>query len=221
MKCLIILFLGLIFILACNKDEQIQTSLNNDYKVLTLHKYTLEPISNITINLIKDSWYSAQGFERLYYDTIHTDINGEVTIKTKFDLVNHSSNIFYFFEHIYPKTKFDSGSNEFKYSNITGQIVNNNKIDLLVKPACGISIYVDEQIRNNLKIDSLIVISYSNDTTWMRSPPFETNVDADCNRVNKISWYYFSQKIKSKKYEKDIYVPFSENTKGINYSLDF
>jgi hypothetical protein len=202
---------------SCRKDEKII----NEFNTYTAHVQKFSdksPLINCTIAIGQRTWLTGG---RNYEDTIiafeKTDNIGNVKFRVKSNLILTNANVFYAIgvaippNHMTPDSTFD----EWKYSGNCNLYHNGNSNTnplIEVFPDCSITILSDVNDWKKLGMDSLIILNYPYENFVMHydngNGGYDVQFKAECSAINTITYYYYSNGIKSKEFTKQVYVPF-------------
>jgi hypothetical protein len=162
---------------------------------------------------------NGRSYKDSFFNTLKTNLNGDVQFKILKKLIFDSSQIFYYIG----STLYDTSYNR-RYSGgilvYHGERTNNKIIE--VTPNCSVYINSDNPVWQNLKIDSIIIFNKNYYSRNLYNEWQKVEFEADCSETNNIIYYYYSNGVKSKEYTKEIYVPFSrQNGEIVTCTLDF
>lgn len=226
----IFFLIGLLFT-SCQKDEKII----NKFNTYTAHVQKFSdksPLINCTIAIGQRTWSSGG---RNYEDTIiayeKTDDNGNVNFKVKSDLILTDAYVFYALGVAIPPNHMiaDSTFDEWKYSGNCNLFHNGNlNTNPLIEvfPDCSITIISDVNDWKKWGMDSLVIWNKPYSNFVMRydngNGGYDVQFIAECSAINTITYYYYSNGIKSKEYTKQLYVPFgSRDGQIVKLNLTF
>jgi hypothetical protein len=215
----------LIVINSCEKDNKTPTETEDltQYEIFDVHvqKYSdKSPMVNHDLCFFKTTWHqNGRSYKDSFFNTLKTNLNGDVQFKILKKLIFDSSQIFYYIG----STLYDTSYNG-RYSGgilvYHGERTNNKIIE--VTPNCRLYINSDNPVWQNLKIDSIIIFNKNYYSRNLYNEWQKVEFEADCSEVNSIKYYYYSNGVKSKEFTKDIYVPFSSQDLDIvTCTLDF
>lgn len=219
--------LMLAFILvSCEKEKTIVTVTKEDlsqYEVFDVHVQKFSdksPMKNHDLCFFKTTWHqSGRSYKDTFFDTLKTNLNGDVQFKISKKIIFDSSHIFYYIGSTLGDTSYNGryGGGVLVYNN--GRT--NAKI-IEVTPYCRVNINSENSAWESLKIDSIIIANKNYYARNLYNKWQQVEFEADCSEINTIKYYYYSNGVKSKDYNKDVFVPYSSQGLDIvTCTLDF
>lgn len=206
-----------IFICSCQKDEKII----NEYTTYSVHVQRFsdkKPLKDCNLSLVEETW---ERDGRHYRDTMlmtsKTNQSGDASFKIKTTLIKNEPNVFYYvgIHKLSTDTLPDSTTNEWTVHGSCklyhyGQTNPNPIVE--ASPLCSITIISDVNDWKKWGMDSLVIWNKPFSNFVMHydngNGGYDVQFIAECSAINTITYYYYSNGIKSKEYSKQIYVPF-------------
>ena len=222
---LLTIILVVIALTSCEKDNKtpVTTEDLSQYEIFDIHVQKFSDKSsmkNHDLCFFKTTWHpSGRSYKDTFFDTLKTNLNGDVQFKISKKIIFDSSHVFYYIGSTLGDTSYNGryGGGILVYNN--GRT--NAKI-IEVKPYCSVYINSLNTAWDNLKIDSIIIANKNYYARNLNNQWQQVEFEADCSETNTIKYFYYSNGVKSKEYSKDVYVPYS--SQGIDIvtcTLDF
>jgi hypothetical protein len=232
MKVYKILIPFFLFLFSCTKSENSISVTNveeldtnfNYYRVNVLRAKTFEPLANYQLCFDKITYYSPRNFSIINIGYSCSDKDGKVIFKVRKDTIPKNPYTGYHVKKDLNGIQFDSLENNFKYideATYYTSVYTDKEAQIIAVPCCKLVLKINDSDILNQNFDYVNIEVGDENFTTTTFP--ETKVFyVECSKMVSFNYYYSYKGVKSKTYNKSLYIPNSSLVKNYaEYTLEY